>query len=820
MAHPTDVPAFGDKNKATGVGQLSTVQALNKKLDTMRRGRQLLENQWKLNLAFYKGRQYAYFNRATRRLENLPVEDGEKPRYRVRLVNNQIVSGTHSLLSKLTKTKPQFFAEPGSGGDADIKASQMAEKLMEFWWSELSLDDKLEEALLWSIITGQGYWKITWDAQAGKAMRFTLGPDGKPITDDPLKDLFRANLATQGIEPQEKVVYLGDIKVEAISPFDVYLDPTARTFDDSKYVICTHHLDPDEIQARWKIDLQPDSVSATPDQTLPLANSGDASEPNVVKVHLGYFKPQPALPKGRYVVFTKDKILEDGPWPYPFTELPIVKFPGLRIPGSVYDSSVVEHAIPLQKELNRTLSQIVEYKNLTVKPRIWAPTGSITTRLTSEPGALYEYNPIGDHRPEVEKLPSMPPYIFDHLTGIRNGLQDMFFISDITQGTPPPNVEAGIAIDLLQEMATDRLAPVITLMEAALARSGQLMLSLAQEYYIEPRLMKVQGSGGSAQVKRFTQADISGGITIRVRTGSAMPRTRAGKQAFILALIDKGVIPPNEAYKHLDIGDVGGINAMLRSDEDQALREHDKIIEGHILNELSYNDVLTQLENGTYTDPDTGQPVQDPGAAQDALFKAGLQPTSYENFQTHLDVHALFMKSPEFEAMPLQVKKAFSTHYSETLQYFLRLPKPVEYQAVRPTLQIKATAGPTAVADILNKAGVYEVTPQTMTEPALDTWVSDSLDKANAGSSGNSGQPAPPDVGAIADANVKVQDMHHSAEMHQMDMAQRTQLHAEQTRKAAAEADAAEQKAKLAMRTAKEKRINPPKQPSKGKNGK
>ncbi|HEY6019302.1 MAG TPA: hypothetical protein VIY48_05175, partial [Candidatus Paceibacterota bacterium] len=151
MAHPTDVPAYGAKNNGTSVGQLSTVQALNKKLDTMRRGRQLLENQWKLNLAFYKGRQYAYFNRATRRLENLPVEDGEKPRYRVRLVNNQIVSGTHSLLSKLTKTKPQFFAEPGSGGDADIKASQMAEKLMEFWWSELSLDDKLEEALLWSI---------------------------------------------------------------------------------------------------------------------------------------------------------------------------------------------------------------------------------------------------------------------------------------------------------------------------------------------------------------------------------------------------------------------------------------------------------------------------------------------------------------------------------------------------------------------------------------------------------------------------------------------------------------------------------------------
>lgn len=805
------------------ITSLGSVAELNRKFDWLKSARQPLENQWKLNLAFYKGRQYSYYNKAARRIESLPVEDGEKPRYRVRLVSNQIITGSHSLLAKLTKTKPEFYAEPGSGTDSDIKASQVAQQLLEYWWQDFDLDDKLEEALLWAIIAGQGYWKVTWDAQASKAMRFTLGPDGKPITDDKLQDLFRANLSQIGVQPQEKVVYLGDIKVEAISPFDVFVDPNAKNIKEAAYVLCVHHMSPDEVKARWNKQVPADSISTVPDTSLPMQNASDAKKPDTVRVVIGYFKPQPVLPNGRYVVWTKHEILEDSKWPYPFNELPIIKFPGMRVPGQIYDSSVVEHAIPLQKELNRTLSQIIEYKNLTVKPRVWAPTGSITTRLTSEPGALYEYNPIGDHKPEVEQLPTMPPYVFDHLSNIKTAINDVFALTPVTEGQLPPNVEAGIAIDLLQEMATDRLAPTIKLMEEALANAGQLMLALAQQYYIEPRTIKINGaSGGSAQVKRFQQADIEGGITIRAKTGSGLPRTRAGKQALIMSLVEKGIMPATQAYKHLDISDSNGVMAMMRADEDQALREHDKIINGEIINVEAAQQAQQALQTGV--DPQTGQPIQDP---QSFLQAAGLQPLAFENYQTHLDTHALFMKSVEFESLPPEVQHLFIVHYNQTLQTLMNLPKPVEYKPVTPTLQIKATAGPTAVAEILNKAGVPDITPQTMTEPPLDTWVNDDLSKPNAGDSGNTAKDD-------ADAVLAFQQAAHQSQAHDAEQSQLAELHQAKAREANAKADAAEHaaaqaaqgvveaghKADLAKRTAKEKRINPPKQPASKKKGK
>ena len=770
MAHEV---AYDKPISVKPVSQLKTAEDLIRKMDSLRRGRQTLDNQWRVNLAFYKGRQYTYYNRHTNRLESRPVDDGEKPRYIVRLVSNQILTGAHSLLAKYVKTKPVMSATPGSGSDADFKAAQMAERLLEYLWDELDLDEKLEEALLWGIIAGQGYWKITWDQHAGKPMKFTLGPDGQPIIDDALKDLFRAQLTQVGVPPQEQTIYMGDIKVETLSPFDVYLDPTADQFEDCKYAICVHNLDPDEIKYRWGVDVTPDAVLSPADATLPYGKTSE-SEPNVKQVNIGYFLPSPALPDGRYVVWTEKpgQILQDEPWPYPIRILPIVKFPGVRVPGQVYDSSVVEHAIPLQKELNRTISQIVEFKNLTIKPRVWAPYGSVTTRLTSEPGALYEYAPFDNHKPEVERLPAMQPYVFDHLTGIRNGLKEVFGLTEVTEGQLPPNLEAGVAIDLLQEMATDRMAPTIKLLETAIERAGQIMLSLAQQYYVEPRLLKIKGSGGSVQVKRFTQADIEGGIAIDVQTGSALPRTRAGRQMRIMDYIEKGILQPQHAYKYLDMGDMKGVAREFAADEEHASREIEALIEGRPINPEAMQGAISQLQQGI--NPETGQPLQPGEDPQAIIEKAGLQPLSYENSQVHDNVLHQFLVSVEFQGLPPDVKQRFVQHDELTKEALQsqNVPSP-EPDAPRVTLQLKGTTGPTGAAAILNKSGVTEVTPEVMTEPPLETWVTDSIDKVDTDEAGN-------DPLTEQDVQMKQQELAHKEQMQTANLAmQEAKLHNE-----------------------------------------
>ena len=716
--------------------------SLVKRVEELRDQRELMERVWKINLSFYKGKQYVFYNKRTRRIDSLATDEGDKPRYRVRLVANQIAPNSMGLLARLTKSKPQFFATPTSAGYENQKATEVAENLLDHWWNKFSLSEKREEAMLWSIICGNGFWKISWDDKVGSSIKLMLDPvNGEPIIDPLLERLFRENLQSMNVpEDQfESEVFEGDIRVDVISPFNVFLDDSAQIFEDCKYAFCSHPMGVDEVYSRFGVRLKANAINRYPDESLPglySFSSGQTKE-NVREVFYGYFVPTAAKPEGRVVAFTKspDIVLYDVPWPYPFKELPLVKFPGLRIPGQLYDTSVVEQAVPLQKELNRTLSQLIEYKNLTLKPQMLAPVGSLRQRMTDEPGAIFEYNPVAGKVPEAIPIPGLPGYVTQHLQDMGQRLKDVFGLTELMQGTVPPNVEAGVAIDLLQEAATDRLAPQILMMEKALERCGNLILNLAQKYYTEPRLMMLSGGAGSKpRVEQFEHADILSGVQIRVESGSGLPRTRAGKQARVFQLLNMGMITPSKAYKYLDLADFKNLQAQFQADEDQAMREHDKLIEGMIINVSAANvaqaEMMNQMQNPQF-DPNTGQPVEmDPVMLQQSM-DAGLQPLTFENKATHLETHGAYMKSQEFELLPPDIQARFAKHFELTQQALSAESNPPA-EPPRVSLQLRGAVGPTVGSKMLNQAGVENVTPEELLEPPLDTVVIDNKDKPNA----------------------------------------------------------------------------------------
>jgi len=564
---------------------------------------------------------------------------------------------------------------------------------------------------------------------------------GQPIVDPLIERLFADNLRQAGVDPAEfeQEVFEGDIKVDVISPFNVFLDDSAQVFEDCRYAICSHAMSVDEVHKRFGVKLKPNAVNRYPDESLPglySFRSGQVKE-NVREVFYGYFLPTPERPDGRFVVFTKspDIILYDGSWPYPFQELPLVKFPGLRIPGQLWDTSVVEQAVPLQKELNRTLSQIVEYKNLTLKPQMLAPVGSLRQRITDEPGAIFEYNPVAGKVPESIPLPGLPGYVVQHLQDMGQRLKDVFGLTEIMQGQVPPNVEAGVAIDLLQEAAVDRLAPQILMMEKSLERAGNLMLALAKEYYTEPRMMMLNGGAGSRpRVEAFDRADVLSGIQMKVEAGSGLPRTRAGKQARVFQMLNLGLISPAKAYKYLDMADFKTLQAQFQADEDQAMREHEKLIDGVSINGAAAMEaeaqIMSVMQNPEF-DPETGQAMPlDENMLQEAM-DAGLRPLPFENKAAHLETHATFMKSKEFEVLPPDVQARFFTHYQLTQQAMAEEAAPTG-EPPRVSLQLRGAVGPTVGSKMLNQAGVENVSPEELLEPPLDTVVIDNKDKPNA----------------------------------------------------------------------------------------
>ena len=741
----------GSAGPAAGRGPAANLKSgtqLTAHFEALIRDRSQLEQSWRLNQAFFGGDQYSYYSKVTGSLDKLPTEDHEKPNYRVRVTSNQMAPLAHNLLAKLQKSKPQFGATPGSAQERDVRAAELAEKLSRYWYQSLGLTVKTQEAQLNAINTGQGYLHIQWDPFAGKVFTFTLDPDGQPILDDELVDVYRAQIEqdpdaqAQGITgPETKDIPLGELLVDSVSPFDVIPDPNCKNedFSDAEYCFVVSRLSPENIQAKFQLPTPPtpDSTMGGESASIPFMMRTEGAGKTSKRIVTGYFPPTAQNPDGRYVIFMPghDAPLFDAPWPFTKTrEIPIVKFPGMLHPGSFYDDCHATIARPIQKELNKTLSQIVASRNLTLNPMLLSPAGALTRRrVQMSPGGVLTYNTIAGNKPEWMQPPQLPNYVFELLREIQSRLEDAYSLKEVDMGTVPPNVEAAVAIDLLQEQASDRIAPTQERYELALGRMGRIMFAFAQQFYEEPRLIKIAGTNGS-QIERFGQADLQGQVDIYVEAGSSLPRTRAGRMARLQSLAQLGLMGPQDMWKHADIADMSTLSKRFRADEDKAHREIDKLNRGEILNPEALQQAIAAIEAGQ--NPETGDLITSDAEVQFLVERAMLAPGPADNHQLEMEIHRQFIINPSFDNKPPDVRQRHLVHFMLTQEAAAMPPSP-EPQSPRVTYQIKGTAGATASAKLLESAGVT-VSPEEMSEEPLGTWVTDSVDKPDAETTGNS----------------------------------------------------------------------------------
>lgn len=700
---------------------------------------------WALNREFYLNNQWVYWNRVGSRIETLGVEEGEKPRYKVRLTVNQTTPATNQLVAQMTKTRPVIHAVPESGSDRDVKAAEFAERLYENIWDEQALSSKLNSALTHAQIS-QGYWLIDFDPLAGKAMKFMLDPNsGAPLTDETLADIYREELRAQEqanqlppgslMQLMEKTVFVGDIRVQVLDGPSVWLDPTVSNWQDARYAICRFALSVDEIEARWGKKVTPDASTADRKPTLMATRVADDRPKNVRDVFFLYHRPGPTMPKGKYVVWIEgpNEILAQADWPYPFTKLPLVKFPGIERPGSVYDEPRGNLSRPLQKELNNKVSKAAMHINLTMKPQMMAPIGSLRKRLTDEPGAVFEYAPIQGMQPEWRPIPPVPPQLMEWVRDMQARIDRVYNVMPTERSQLPARTDSGMLVELVQEAVADQLSPEIHRMERALAVAGDLIAALAQKHYTEPRMLKIKGPGGSVQVKKFMNADLLGGFGFQAEAGSGLPRTRAGQTQQIRELIEMQVLSPQEALPYLPITGLKTIQARLAADEDFAHRKIDKLLRGEPLNLPELQQALAALEAGI--NPDTGEMFGSPQEAIAYAELAALQPLPFENLGVSIFVLGQHMKAVEFEKYPPEIQDRFYKHFMALTAATNTAPQPQE--PVKTTLSLKGTVGPTVAAEILQRGGIQGATPETMAEQPLETSVYDSVDKPDADEAGN-----------------------------------------------------------------------------------
>lgn len=584
-----------------------------------------VENQTLLNLAFHLGQQYVRVDGTSSRSR---VVAHPRKKGQVRTVDNLIDPAVRKEKARLLRSRPVGQVIPQGEDPADHEAAKAGHMAIEHTFREGGWEEALEQAVDWALLGGTGHIGVSWDAS--------------------LNDSF----GNKGLT-----------SFRALSPFEFAVPHLRRPhLDDQPYVMVTKAYEVDEIEERWGKRVSPDREEqfGSFDQRLrSIVTSKGNQLGDQAGVRMGreatipvaivkevWVKPSRMAPEGAVLIVSSGQLLQFTPaWPawcngsYPFAKIDYTV-----TSGSYWGKALVDDLIPVQRRHNRAASVIVELLGLLSHTTVAVPRGTKIKQILAGRGTMLEVPP-GMSTPPAQINPAnfgnLPTL---ELQETRQAAQDLSFQHEVSRGTTPPNVRSGTAIAALKELDDSAAAIPIRSIERATQRMGRFALNLVKEKWDDGRMMLVFGTEGDIEMRSFVNAKGKGG-QYWVQPGSAWPVTKGQRQQMVLDLYDRGLIGPEEALIHLEVGTPQSIKNDRYIDTRHARRENQKF------------DRLSVLG------PD-GQVTEQSMAALTATYQEHLLPREWHNHAEHLKEHNKLRKSPSYEKWEPWRKELFEAHIS------------------------------------------------------------------------------------------------------------------------------------------------------------
>ncbi len=552
-----------------------------------------VERQWYLNLAFYFGRQNVRMIQTAASATGFRLNEPKAPPWRVRIVVNKVRPMVRTILAKTNSSKPKFTVVPATTEDNDMNSARVAEQVFNSVYASKNVKRVLRRASWWTTICGTAYIKDYWDPNA-----------------------------------IDKVsMQRGDMDIEHVSPFHLYVpDLLEEDIEKQPYVIHQTMKSLEWVQQAYGVKVKAPNVKSTndilEDSFLNMVGAQNTQRSDNVLMLEFWIKPgNKLMPNGGMVTIVGEQIVQlTDQYPYLHADFPFTKLDFIES-GKFYADSVITDIIPIQREYNRTRSQIIEAKNLMGKPKLVAQKGSINpNQITSEPGQVILYTP-GFEAPRPLPAAPLPAHVMQEVQQLQDDMDDISGQHDISRGKNPAQVTAATALSFLQEQDDTKLSDAITSIEEGVEKLGRHILSHVSQYWTTERTVQVVGADGSFDAQVYKGAALGGNLDVRVEAGSALPQSKAAKQAFVMDLIK---LFPQYADKGLELLEIGGIERIYEdylTDKRQAQRENIKMTAGE--------DVI---------------------------------PNDFDNHAVHIEIHNTFRKSQEFESLDEETKQKFQMH--------------------------------------------------------------------------------------------------------------------------------------------------------------
>ncbi len=526
--------------------------ALKRDFEARAAARQPFETQWRLNMNFYMGNQYCAAQ------ANGDVIDVERDYYwQEREVFNHISSLVETRLAKLNAVRPVLTVRPFSSDDNDIKTAKTATKILQSTCDKLNIDAVLTEGTLWSEITGTAFYYVGWDDRAG----LELG-DG---------------------------AYEGDVRVQAVSPFEIYPDSVlCQNVEDCRSIIRARAVDVDEIKRVYGKSVKPESsevlklTAAAVGGGLTCENtlnrlSATTAEHSATLIER-FTLPTADKPDGEYAVAANGVLLYYGALPYingtdGKRVIPFIKQVSLVNAGCFFGTCVVERAIPVQRAYNAVKNRKHEFLNRLSMGVMAVEDGSVDIdNLEQEgisPGKILVYRQ-GATPPRMIDCGSVPNGFDAEESRLLSEFTQISGVSELMRSSETlGNITSGVALQLLIEQDDTRLSLSAEYVRQAAREIARQMLRLYKQFGSDTRLSRVAGADGKVELMRWSASDVSSDDVV-FETNNELLSTPALRQNMMFELYKMGLLADENGRmsdtakrRFMDVLGYGGFNGDI-----------------------------------------------------------------------------------------------------------------------------------------------------------------------------------------------------------------------------------------------------------------
>jgi hypothetical protein len=528
---------------------------------------------WYRNVAMYLGHQWLDWNSSSNWLQ-----ESAAPSWRVKMVENVVLPLVRAAIAAELDSNPRFHGMPSTSEPQAKSAAKIAGRILEGKYYDEDFVNLFKRLRLWARMTGSAYMFALWNPRADKVWTDNaLDAQGQPI------------LGEDG-QPQQKEYATGDVEYSVDNSFEVILQRGApEDFKQHRRIMRVKIMDVKDIKDNWGVDVKPETLTLDTMYQARIMSLVDSSgktrsqnsEGTILKdsaLVKHYFElPSKEFPNGREFVFSNGVVLEkthDLDYFYCGKRaLPCGKTDDIEAPGRCQGDSGINHIAPVQIQINKMSSMIIENGNQMARPKVLAPVGCLDDDVfTDQPSEIVEYVPgPNGQKPEPYTPPEMPQYFLNKVAELRSIAQDIYGVHDVSLGRLPRRATSGRAIDSLQSADDSPLGLSMRSCGSALSRVLSISLDQMQRKYTENRIVRMIGKNHEVDVIQFKGADLKGCDFVRVVFGPHM--TRGQKIDLALRLAEMPVAPGGKPRisnaQLLEVLELGSLDSIFDEDSFQ-----------------------------------------------------------------------------------------------------------------------------------------------------------------------------------------------------------------------------------------------------------